>query len=115
MAPEISTQPMYPLFANDSLFKGFWLSRTAVAERWSGDFKDCVALAQNGFVAVVPETMANGNAESADRYLQQLKELQSAGNIGRMTLLFRDGLHADMYARDALRFWRRESPLMKPQ
>ena len=115
VAPEISVQPMYPLFANDSLFKGFWLSRTAVAERWPGDFKDCVALAQNGFVAVVPEPTANGDAESPDRYLQQLKELQSTGKIGRMTLLFRDGLRADINAKDALRFWRRESPLLKPQ
>jgi len=115
MAPETSTQPMYPLFANDSLFKGFWLSRTAVAERWSGDFNDCVALAQSGFVAVVPEPTANDDAESPDRYLQQLKALQSAGKIGRVTLLFRDGLRADVNAKDAHRFWRRESLLVKPQ
>lgn len=112
-APEVSVQPIFPLFANDPLFKGFWLSRTGIVEEWSDGFETCVELAQKGFVAIVPQ--AAGQSESPDRHLQTLKALLEAGRIGRLTLLFRDGLRADIKARDAYRLWRRESSLLMPQ
>jgi hypothetical protein len=114
VAPEVSVQPIFPLFSNDPLFKGFWLSRSGVVEPWSDGFESCVALAQKGFVAIAPETAA-GQAESPDRYLQALKGLLAARKINRLTLLFRDGLRVDIGPRDVFRFWRGESPLLKPQ
>lgn len=113
VAPEVTVQPIFPLFANDPLFKGFWLSRSGIVEPWSDGFQAGVAFAQNGFVSLVPESAA-GEAESPDRYLQQLKDLMAAGKISQLTLLFRDGLRADIGARDAFRFWRGEAPLLKP-
>jgi hypothetical protein len=113
VAPDVTVEPILPLFANDPLFKGFWLSRTGVAEPWSDGFEACVALAQKGFVAVTPDTEA-GQADSPDRYLAELRRLMSAGVIGHVTLLFRDGLRADISPRDRYRFWRRESPMLAP-
>ena len=113
-APEATAQSIFPLFANDPLFKGFWLSRTGIVEPWTDRFDTCIAMAKKGFVAITPEA-APGKAESPDHYLQQLKDLLAAGKIGRLTLLFRDGLRADMKASDAYRFWRRESPLLMPR
>ena len=107
-APEKSAQPMYPLFSNDPLFKGFWLSRTGVVEPWDDDFEACTALAQKGFVAIVPPTK-----ESPDGYLRQLKALMASGRISKLTVLFRDGLRVETARRDAYRFWRRESPLVR--
>ena len=110
-APEVVAKPIYPLFGGDPLFKGFWLSRTGIVEDWSGNFDACVKLAVKGFVAITPEPGA-GNTESIDSYLSQLKRLVSAGKIGQLTLLFRDGLRAELKAIDAYRFWRRESSLL---
>ena len=109
-APEASAKPMYPLFSNDPLFKGFWLSRTGVVEPWGDDFEACTALAQTSFVAIVPPTK-----ESPDEHLRQLKALMASGKIGKLTLWISDGLRADIVRRDAWRFWRRESPLVKPR
>ncbi len=113
-APEVTAQSIFPLFANDPLFRGFWLSRTGIVEAWPDGFDSCVALAQKGFVAITPESAA-GLAVSPDHYLRQLKGLLAAGKIGRLTLLFRDGLRADIKAGDAYRFWRRESQLLMPR
>jgi hypothetical protein len=108
-APEVVAEPIFPLFGGDSLFKGFWLSRTGIVEDWSGNFDSCIELAVKGFVAITPDPGA-GETESVDSYLGQLKKLLSAGKVAQLTLLFRDGLRADIKAIDAYRFWRRESP-----
>jgi len=110
-APEVVANPIFPLFGGDSLFKGFWLSRTGIVEDWSGNFDACIKLAVRGFVAITPDPGA-GQTDTVDSYLGQLKRLLSTGKIGRLTLLFRDGLRAELKAIDARCFWRRESPLL---
>lgn len=110
-APEVTARPMFPLFTNDALFKGFWLSRTAIVHPWPDDFGACIELSANGFVAIAPAGASN-NAGAPDEYLQQLKALQASGKIGRLTLLFRDGLRAEIAATDRYRVWRAESLLL---
>ena len=110
-APEIVAKPIYPLFGGDPLFKGFWLSRTGIVEEWSGNFDACVKLAVKGFVAITPDA-ETGGTDTVDLYLGKLKGLLSTGKIARMTLLFRDGLRAELNTIDARCFWRRESPLL---
>jgi hypothetical protein len=112
-APEAAVKSILPLFTNDPMFKGFWLSCTGLIEPWSDDFQAAIKLAQKGFVAVAPEMVA-GHIISADRYLWSLKALLAAGNIGRLTMLFRDGLQVEIQAWDNWRIWRRESPLLMP-
>ena len=110
-APEVVAKPILPLFGGDPLFRGFWLSRTGIVENWSGNFDACIKLAVNGFVAVTPDS-GDEETETIDFYLGQLKGLLSSRKIGRLTLLFRDGLRAELRAIDTWRFWRRESPLL---
>ena len=110
-APEVVAKPIFPLFGGDPLFKGFWLSRTGIVEDWSGNFDACIKLAVNGFVAITPDPGV-GDADTVDVYLGLLKRLLSNGKIGRLTLLFRDGLRAELKAIDAWRFWRQESFLL---
>ena len=112
-APEAAAKPILPLFTNDPIFKGFWLSCTGLIKPWSDDFHAVLKLAQKGFVAVAPELVA-GKTVAADRYLLSLKALLAAGSLGRLTLLFRDGLQVEIQARDKWRIWRRESPLLMP-
>jgi len=111
-APEITASPIYPLFGNDPLFRGFWHSRTGIVEDWSENFEACITLAVKGFVAITPDDLSS-EAAPVDHYLRRLKALQADGKIGRLTLLFRDGLRAEINAIDAWRIWRRESPLLK--
>lgn len=118
-APEVSVEPILPLFANDPLFRGFWLSRTGLAEPWTDDFDACVALAEKGFVAVTPDGrdqvhQENGDSESPDDYLRALRRLQKRNKLGHLTLLFRDGLRADIRSSDRFRLWRGESSLLAP-
>jgi hypothetical protein len=46
-------------------------------------------------------------------YLEQVREILKRGDLHRVTLLFRDGLEIDIEKRDAYRFWRKVSPLLK--
>jgi hypothetical protein len=110
VAPELRVEPIVPLFADDPLFRGYWLSRTGIAEPWPDDFAACCKLAEHGFVAVVPERRVNGRPEPADRYLRGLQKLHSGKSLARLTLLFRDGLEVSLSAADRFRVWRREAP-----
>lgn len=112
-APEKSVQPILPLFSDDPLFKGFWLSRTGLAEPWSDGFDACLDFADRGFVAITPERQVDGEPELPDSYLRQLKKLLASKKIKRLSLLFRDGLRAEIKTADVYQFWRRESPLLK--
>jgi hypothetical protein len=113
-AAQATIEPIMVLFGNDPLFKGYWLSRTGIAEPWPKNFDSCIQLAKNGFVAVTPEIMVDGRPEAPDRYLQELQDLLKSKKIRRLTLLFRDGLQIDLKHRDAYRFWRRESAQLLP-
>ena len=115
MAAEATVEPIMPLFGNDPLFKGYWLSRTGLAQPWPKNFESCTRLTEDGFVAVTPEITVDGQPEAPDRYLQELKDLLKSKKINRLTLLFRDGLRIDLKARDAYRLWRRESAQLLPQ
>lgn len=114
-APQRSVQPILPLFGDDPLFKGFWLSRTGLAEPWTDGFKACLEFADSGFVAITPERQLDGEPEPPDAYLRQLQKLMERKKIKRLSLLFRDGLRVDINVADAYRFWRRKSSLLMPQ
>ena len=113
-APDPTVQPILPLFADDPLFRGFWLSRSGLAEPWTNDFAVCAELAEKGFVAVTPRPWQRDDAESPDQYLAALQDLQKRSKIDCLTLLFRDGLRADINYGDRFRLWRRESSLLAP-
>ena len=55
---------------------------------------------------------ASGPAQDQPDVLQALRAAIRSGQIRKLTLLFRDGLRADIERSHALRFWRRDSSLL---
>lgn len=103
-----------PLYADDPLVRGYWHSSTGQVAPWPGSFDDCLEASPGGFVAVAPET---GNRAATDNgtltnYLTSLRRMVSNGKLKRLTLLFRDGLFAEVRRADRFRFWRRGSVLL---
>lgn len=109
-APEKITRPQPPLFSDDPLLLGYWESATAVAEYWPGSMTACAEASVAGFVAVPPE---HGKYRGQlQNWLTELRDLLRARAVGRLTLLFRNGLRADITRAQVLKFWRRDSELL---
>lgn len=111
LAPARQSRPQPPLFADDPLLLGYWDSANAVARRWPGTMADCVNAANGGFVAVAPASRRE--PAFLEECLQQLRTAMAEQRIRSLTILFRDGLRADVRRFDRLRFWRRDSPLLE--
>ncbi len=108
-APEQETVPHPPLFSNDPLLIGHWLSKTGVVASWPGDIASCVEASLAGFVAVIPE---KDDAELLDRCLRELRDLLRSQRVSRLTLMFRDGIVATVERASYWRLWRRSSALL---
>jgi hypothetical protein len=110
LAPVRKTQTQAPLFANDPLLLGYWDSAIAIAELWPGSIANCIEVADAGFVAVAPDV--EYEPVFLRDCLRQLRSALRAKRISRLTILFRDGLRADVERSHRLRFWRRDSSLL---
>jgi hypothetical protein len=110
LAPAQETVPHPPLFANDPLLVGHWLSKTGVVANWPGDIPSCVEASVAGFVAVVPEE--SDDPAILERCLGDLRDLLRAGRLSRLTMMFRDGIEANVEPGHRWRFWRRHSDLL---
>jgi hypothetical protein len=108
--PDSSGLPHPPLFADDPLLRGYWQSNDAVQSSWPGDMRACLDATDDGFVAVAPDT---DDGESLDRWLSELRQALSSGRLSALAILFRDGVVANIRRVDAMRFWRRGSPLLE--
>ena len=51
-APEQETMPHPPVFTNDPVLKGYWLSKTGVVANWPGSIAACLEASVAGFVAM---------------------------------------------------------------
>lgn len=110
VAPAIVHRPQPPLFANDPLLLGYWASASAPASVWPGDIANCLNAASDGFVAVVPQQF-HGTGFLTD-CLEKLRRALRSGRLSQLTLLFRDGLAADIRRSHAYRVWRRDTALL---
>lgn len=108
-APEQTTVPHPPLFSNDPLLTGYWLSKTGVVAAWPGDIASCIEASVAGFVAVIPN---HDDPVALDKCLGELRELLRSGRVGRLRLMFRDGIEASVERGHRLRMWRRSSSLL---
>ncbi len=108
VAPPQSPHAAPPLFANDPLLLGYWSSMVADAARWPGSLSGCLEAASGDFVAVTPARQQDGEFLAA--CLEALRAATRSGRLRRLTLLFRDGVRAELARRHALRFWRRALP-----
>lgn len=110
MAPQRSSRPQPRLFANEPELLGYWDSANSIAELWPGDIADCIDLSDSGFVAVTPDVH-----DEPDYLLDCLEKLRAAlraNRFSRLTILFRDGLRADIGRSRLRKFWRRDSKLL---
>ncbi len=107
-APEQLTQPLLPLFADDPLLRGYWMSVTGVSEPWPGSIGACLEASVAGFVAVAPEV---DDPDGLARWLAELRSALLSRRLERLDILFRDGIRAELRRSDAVRFWRRRSLL----
>jgi hypothetical protein len=108
-APEQVAEPLPPLFAEEPLIVGYWLSKGGTVADWPGDAASCYAASAGGFVAVVPDTADDASLE---RCLSELRSLLHSGQLGRLTLFFGDGIEATILPRHRWRFWRMRSPIL---
>ncbi len=115
-APGQTTAPHPPLFSDDPLLKGYWLSKTGVAESWPGSIAACLEVAVAGLVVVTSESDDDNDDDNDDDMLEScLHELRLALNarrVSKLTLLFRDGVCARVTRSQAMRLWRRRNPII---
>ncbi len=109
-APEQTTEPQPPLFSDDPLLTGYWVSKTGVAEPWPGSIDACLELAVAGFVAVTPEL--DDDVDLLESCLYELRKALSSRRLDKLILLFRDGVCADVRRSQAVRIWRRSNPMI---
>jgi hypothetical protein len=111
-APEKDARPIPPLFADDPLFRGYWDSCAGAIESWNESLDEALSIAPDGFVAIVPHETRLTQPEAMATCLENLRVILKRGDLRQLTLLFRDGLKIELEKRDALRFWRKVSPLL---
>jgi len=110
-APERITRAQPPLFSDDGLLTGYWYSATGVAENWPGSISSCIDRSVAGFVAETPEF--DDSPELLTDCLRGLREALRTGRLSSLTLLFRDGIRAEVRRSHSLRVWRRSSRLLE--
>ncbi len=110
-APEQVTRQQVPLFSNDALLTGYWRAATAVVSAWPGSIQQCIEQSVAGFVAQTPE--CNDSPELLEECLLELHEALRSGRLSRLTLLFADGVRAQVSRWHSLRFWRRNVPQLE--
>ncbi|MDA0705326.1 MAG: hypothetical protein O2907_02790 [Proteobacteria bacterium] len=112
-APAQTAEPRPPLFADDALLRGYWLSKTGTVDDWSGSIDACLDAAIAGFVAVpVDARSAPGELQTC---LEQLRAALQSGRISKVTLLLEDGFVVEIRRSDAWRFWHRDTEIFGPQ
>jgi len=104
-APQQATEPRPPLFADDALLRGDWLSKTALVEAWPGSVAACLDAAVAGFVAV--PTPDPEDPDWLQRCLGELRHPLRSGRISGITLLLNSGRRLTLRKSDAWKFWRR--------
>lgn len=108
-APEQHAEPLPPLFADDPLLRGHWLSKAAPARSWPGSIAACLDESRAGFVAVAP---AHDDPKLLTHCLQELRRALQSGRLSHLQLIFRDGIEADIRRKHNWRLWRRSTELL---
>ena len=108
-APEQETISLPLLFADDPLIRGYWLSKSGPIDSWPGTIASCIELSDAGFVAVASE---DSDSELLEACLHEASAALRSGRLSRLTLIFRDGIRAEVRRAHALRVWRRTSEFL---
>ena len=105
--PALPEMPLPPLYADDPLFRGYWLAASAAAAEWTGALESCLARSPEGFVAVVPGSADGEGGDAIDTHLAILRRMLRRGRLQTVTLLDGHGSRVDIDRWAYLRLWRR--------
>ncbi len=105
-APEHRGISVPPLFADDYLALGIWLSANGAVAAWPGSLQACANACKAGFAAVVPRAVPE-----PDQLLSELDALLAAGRVDSVIIAFTDGVRVELRRSDRLRLWRRMHPV----
>jgi hypothetical protein len=109
-APRQGSAALPPLYADDPLLRGYWLSAGASAADWPGEIETCLEAGESGFVAAMRPDTADGAALHSG--LGALRDAMRSGRLRRAVVVSADGIRATLRRSDRLRVWRRTSPLL---
>ncbi len=109
-APELSSEPIPPLFGDEPTLLGYWESVSGIGRAWPGSVGACLDASDSGFVAVVPRAAAPDELGVA---LAALRDALHAGRVDRVRLIAADGVRATLRAADRFRVWRRTASLLE--
>lgn len=109
-AREPGVQSCPPLFSDNPLLQGYWLSHAGSTAAWPGSVAACAEAAAGPFVAVPP--VGAGDVVALQSCLADLREALLGRRFDRLVLSFRDGIEAEVRRSDAMRIWRRRSALL---
>jgi hypothetical protein len=112
-APQGEPRQIPPLFGDDPLFRGYWYSCAGVTEPWPDSFEQCLEIAGNRFVAVIPDVSHEIAGQALSANLTELRSMLRRGRLATISLVFRDGLDARLTRLDNLKIWRSVSPLLE--
>ena len=99
-----------PLFSDDPLLQGYWLSRGGSAQAWPGSMAVCATAAAGPFVAVPP--IGAGDVAALQSCLAELRQALIGRRFKTLVLSFGDGIEAQVRRGDVMRIWRRHSALL---
>jgi hypothetical protein len=106
-APQQETVPHPPLFSNDPVLKGYWLSKTGVVADWPGTIAACLEVSVGGFVAQA----ICGDTDDTQHCLKELRAALESGRVSQVTLIFGNRFRVQIKRSDAWKIWRRKSDL----
>lgn len=114
LAPEVRARDIPPLLSDDPTLRGYWLSAGGEIGGWPGSLMVCAETAPRGFVCAVPDRWMRQDEHVTllSSLLSDARRILHEGPLRKVTLLFRDGLAAQVRRRHAWRIWRSESSLI---
>lgn len=110
-APEEGAGTVPPLFGDEPLLRGYWLSVGGCVEPWPGSTGACLDATAAGFVAAVPSGWEQTPELEAD--LATLADALKSGRLDRVVLISVDGVRLTLGRLDRFRFWRRGTRLLE--
>ncbi|MGI9272892.1 MAG: hypothetical protein ACR2QT_14035 [Woeseiaceae bacterium] len=108
-APEQETEPHPPLFSDDPLLKGYWLSKTGVVDNWPGTIAACLEASVAGFVAM--PVAADGETDWLEPCLRELQTALLSDRVTQVKLILADGYSVEIQKSDRWKFWRRNTEI----
>lgn len=113
-APAVRSEGLPPLFSDDPLLRGYWMSASGVIGSFNESPGACCSQAGGSFVASVAQESPSDpeDHDALCHYLDELRRLLQDGTLREVRLLLRDGLTVTLRRHHRFRFWRRDPAML---